>query len=169
MQIHEEIHRIQEALRLSFRDVRLEMDDHLSALNENSSEIGMLQNQLREFDKKLDKLTDRVDELASIIQPQSSDFSNIQLNSREQEVFMVLYATEGPLTPDQVGKMLGLSRQLAAQYLYNLQLKGVPMIARNWKGELFYSLDLKFKDLQARKNVLRISTSVQERLGNMLN
>jgi len=168
MQIHEELQKIQEALRISFGDVRLEMDDHLDAINENSSEISALQNYLQEIDAKVDKLTDRVDELASVIQPDKTDFSSVYLNRKEQEVFFVLYSYEGPLTPDQVGKKLGFSRQLAAQYLYNLQLKGVPMIARNWKGELFYSLDLKFKDLQARKNVLRISPSVREHLQHVL-
>lgn len=168
MQIHKELQKIQEALRLSFGDVRLEMDDHLDAINENSSEIASLQHYLQEIDAKIDKLTDRVDELASVIQPDKTDFSSLHLNRKEQEVFFVLYSHEGPLTPDQVGKKLGLSRQLAAQYLYNLQLKGVPMIARNWKGELFYSLDLKFKDLQARKNVLRISPSVKEHLQHII-
>ncbi len=168
MQIHKDLEKIQDALRLSFGEVRLEMDDHLAAINENSSEVATLQRFMQDIDAKLEKLTDRVDELSSLIQPEKTNFCSLQLNRKEQEVFFILYSYECPLTPDQVGKKLGLSRQLAAQYLYNLQLKGVPMIARNWKGELFYSLDLKFKDLQARKNVLRISPNVKEQLQHIL-
>lgn len=157
----QDITSLKNVLRQSFSDVRSELDDHLESINQNSSEITNLYAFLRELDSKIDKLTDRVDELTSLFQPNKDDFSNVKLSRQEQEVFLVLFSQEGPITPTQAAKKLGLSSQLAAQYLYNLQLKGVPLLARNWNGELFYSLDLKFKDLQLRKNVLGISPALQ--------
>jgi len=159
-----EVTELKNVLRQSFHEVRAEMDDHLDAINQNSSEVNALHAFLEQINAKIDKVSDRVDELSFLLSPEKTDFSSIRLTRQEQEVFLVLYSLEGPLTPEQVGQKLGLSRQLAAQYLYNLQLKGVPMVARNWKGELFYSLDLKFKDLQARKNVLRISEAIKTRI-----
>lgn len=164
----EKLTELKTVLRRSFHEVRVEMDDHLDAINQNSSEVQALHTFLEQVNAKVDKLSDRIDELSFVLNPEKTDFSQIRLTRQEQEVFLVLYGLEGPLTPEQVGRKLGLSRQLAAQYLYNLQLKGVPMVARNWKGELFYSLDLKFKDLQARKNVLYIPAGVREQITRVL-
>lgn len=145
------------------------MDDHLSSINQNTSEVQSTQGALAELDAKIEKLSERLDELFMMLTPEKSiDFSSIKLTRQEQEVFLVLHASETPLTPSQVGAKIGLGRQLAAQYLYNLQLKGVPMMARNWNGELFYALELKFKDLQARKNLLRIAPDVQKRITSIL-
>lgn len=158
-----EIQQVTQAVKKSFLDVRSEMDDHLVSINQNTSEIQSQFDYLRELDAKIDKLTERVDELFMLVAPEKSiDFSSVKLTRQEQEVYVVLASLEGPCTPEQVGKRLGLSKQLAGQYLYNLQLKGIPMMARNWNGEMFYSLDLKFKDLQERKNVLKISSVVMK-------
>lgn len=163
-----ELTELKNVLRRSFHEVRSEMDEHLTDINQNSSEVQALHSFLEQLNAKIDKVSDRVDELSFLLSPEKTDFSNIRLTRQEQEVFLILYSIDGPLTPEQVGRKLGLSRQLTAQYLYNLQLKGIPMIARNWKGELFYSLDLKFKDLQARKNVLHIPEAVKTHIISVL-
>ena len=163
-----ELSELKNVLRQSFREVRSEMDDHIDDINQNTTDIQAVYGILESLDAKIDKVSDRVDELVQTLQPDKTDFSQIHLTRQEQEVFLILLSVEVPLTPEQVGRKLGLSHQLAAQYLYNLQLKGVPMLARNWKGELFYSLDLKFKDLQTRKNVLSVPESVKTRLQSIL-
>lgn len=160
-----ELEALRDVLRRSFNDVRVEMDDHLSAINQNTSEVENLYSFLHDLEAKMDKLSERVDEISMMLSPEKGiDFSTIRLSRQEQEVFLVLYGLEGPMTPAQVGKKLGLSQQLAAQYLYNLQLKGIPMVARNFNGELFYSLEMKFKDLQARKNLLNIPEDIRKRI-----
>lgn len=164
-----QLEELKSILRKSFQDVRGEMDEHLFSINQNTSEIQGSQTSIAELDAKVEKLSERLDELFMMLAPEKGlDVSSIKLTRQEQEVFLVLYASENPLTPAQVGAKIGLGRQLAAQYLYNLQLKGVPMLARNWNGELFYALELKFKDLQARKNVLRIPLDVQRRVASIL-
>ena len=159
---------LRNAVQHAFNEVRAEMDEHLDAINQNAAETHTAHARLQELDAKVDKLSDKIDELFMLLSPEKGvDFSTLKLSLQEQEVFLVLYGVEGPITPAQVGRKLGLSAKLAAQYLYNLQIKGVPMLARNWEGELFYSLDLKFKDLQARKNILRISSPVFERVSRL--
>ena len=161
--IQQDLSQLTKVLKKSFQDVRFELDDHLDAINQNTSEVSALYGFLRELEGKLDKLTERVDAL-SLEQDSSFDVSQVRLSRQEQEVFLVLFSVDVPLTPEQVARRLGLSKQLAAQYLYNLQLKGIPMVARNVNGELFYALELKFKDLQARNNILNIPLTVQEKI-----
>ena len=139
--------------------IKSELNDHRDAINQNAAEQQLNHEYLSELDVKIEKLAERVDELCAMLGRRVTlDLSGVRLTKTEQEVVTTMLALEGPVTAEQVGRASGVSRQQAGQLLYNLQLKGVPLLARNLDGELFYSIDLKFKDLQLRKNVLRLPT-----------
>lgn len=146
-------------IKAAFSKVKEEMDQHLDAINGNTNEIQACYEYLAELDAKIEKLSERLDEIQFRLDPQPS-FEEISLTHREQEVFMVLYVEENPITAGEIAKRLGLSLEMVERYLVSLSAKGVPLLRTFVNGRVYHSLDLKFKDLQARKNVLNISESL---------
>ncbi len=153
-------------VRLAFSRVKEEMALHLDAINQNTNEVQACYEYLAELDAKLDKLAERLDEIQFLVAPEASYEREIALTHREQEVFMVLYAVEDPITALEVAKRLGLTVEMVDRYLVSISAKGVPVLKTFVNGKVYHALDLKFKDLQARKNLLKINESVSQQLLN---
>ena len=88
-------------LRHEFAKIREEFEEHLQAINENTNEISANYEYICEIEIKLDKLSERVDNLQMYLQSNSgislvgkADFDVKRLNRREQEVFLVIYTIE---------------------------------------------------------------------------
>jgi len=149
----------------AFTKVKAEMDQHLDSINQNTNEVQSCYEYLAELDAKIEKLGERVDELQFALVPEQQEPAyDIVLTHREQEVFMVLYTCEDPVTGLEVARRLGLTVEMVDQYLGNISAKGVPILRTFANGKVYHSLDLKFKDLQARKNVLRINEALSHQL-----
>lgn len=141
--------------------IREELNEHLESINQNTNEIEHCYEYLAEIDAKIEKLNERLDEMQ--IQSQGLT-SKIQLTLREQEVFMVLYTIDEPISSDETARRLGLTEEMVQRYLQSITRKGVPILRSFADGITVYSLDLKFKDLQARKNILNIEEAVAQQL-----
>ena len=154
-------------LRSEFTEIKQEFEEHLQAINENTNEISANYEYICELERKLDKLSERVDQIQMYFESYSgnyiarkNNFDVKKLNRREQEVFLVIYTLEeekGSLTYGDIAKKLGISEQLAGNYVTSIIEKGVPIIKRYINSKPFLRLDPEFKTLQAKENILQLS------------
>lgn len=154
-------------LKSEFTNIRQEFEEHLQAINENTNEISANYEYICEIEKKLGKLSERVDNIQMYLESRS-DISiagryNIEvqrLNRREQEVFLVIYTLEeekGSVTYGDIANRLGMSEQLAGNYVTSLIEKGVPISKRYINSKPYLKLDPDFKTLQTKENILQLS------------
>jgi hypothetical protein len=148
-----------------------ELDDHLTAINENTNEIQANYEYLCELDMKIEKLTERIDEVCMFMGLQkrnsvSQENGGLNLTRKEQEVFMVLYTQdeEKGSTYQDVAAKLSMSENLVMNYITNIIEKGVPVVKRYVNSEVFLNVDPRFKHIQTTKNVLQISEVVSARV-----
>ena len=154
-------------LRAEFAKIRHEFEEHLQAINENTNEIAANYEYTCEIEGKLNKLSERVDQIqmyleanSNIAFAKSNNFNVKRLNRMEQQVFLVIYTLEeetGSLTYEDISGKLGISEQLAGNYVTSLIEKGVPIFKRYINSKPYLRLDPEFKTLQAKENILQLS------------
>jgi hypothetical protein len=159
-----ELREMQKRLKAAFGTIKEEMNVHLETINQNTSEIQSIYEYLNELDAKIEKLNERIDSLQMVVAPDDGEDLSIELTHREQEVFLVLYSENTSVTAKDIGRKLGFTDEMVNRYVYNMISKGIPILRHYRDGDMLISLDLKFKDLQARKNVLKIDESVSKQL-----
>lgn len=152
-----------ENIKKAFKAVKAELDDHLEAVNQNTDDIQEVHTILAELDAKIDKLSERIDELGCIIAPTKSKKLDVKLTPREQEVFMALYVGKG-LSLIGMAKQLSFTTDMINMYLFNLISKGIPVRKELVDDVLVFSLDPEFKELQARRNVLEIDPRIAKQI-----
>ena len=158
-----EISLIAEGIRKAFKAVKAELDDHLDSINQSTAEIQANQGVVAELEAKVDKLSERLDELELLINPDKAKLVSVKLTPREQEVFMALYLSKG-LSSSQIAKHLGFTDDMVNMYLFNLMSKGVPVRKELADDVVVFTLDPEFKDLQTRGNVLEINSRIASQL-----
>ncbi|MBN2051993.1 hypothetical protein JW756_00645 [Candidatus Woesearchaeota archaeon] len=156
-----------EAIRKAFRAVKNELDDHLDAINQNTAEVQANHGFLAELEVKIDKLSERLDELELIMNPTRAGAIGVKLTPREQEVFMTIYLSKG-LTASEVARRLGFTEEMVNLYIFNLMSKGVPVKRELVDDLVVFSLDSEFKDAQAKEGVLAINPQIARQM-SMLN
>lgn len=130
----------------ALKEVREELDEHLDALNQNTSEIAAVQEYVSELDLKIEKLTERIDALQALMLSQTPVSKNaLRLNAKEQDVLQVLQGTAEAMTSVEIGKLCGLTGDMAAQTLYCLKQKGVHILAQTMNDQTYYALDMRYK------------------------
>ncbi|MFH0870239.1 MAG: hypothetical protein V1866_04250 [archaeon] len=152
-------------IKKAFKAVKTELDDHLEAVNQNTDDIQEVHSILTELDAKINKLSERIDELGCIIAPKKPKKLDVKLTPREQEVFMALYVGKG-LTLTGMGKQLSFTTDMINMYLFNLISKGIPIQKELVDDVLVFSLDSEFKELQARRNVLEIDPRIAKQMAS---
>jgi len=160
---NKELVKLARGIQRAFKAVKGELDDHLESINQNTSEIQASSSLLSELDAKLDKISERLDELELVLNPAKSKKLEIKLTPREQEVFMTLYLGKR-MPPAQIAKILGFTEDMVNMYILNIISKGVPVRRELVDDVLVFSLDSEFKDLQARRNVLEIDPRIAKQL-----
>lgn len=152
---------------MEFAKIKHDFEEHLQAINENTNEISANYEYICELESKLDKLSERVDQIQMCMESSSNiniakrnRFDVERLNRREQEVFLVIYTLEeekGSLTYGDIARKLGISYELAGSYVTSIIEKGVPIIKRYINSKPYLRLDPEFKTLQAKENILQLS------------
>lgn len=150
-----------EEVRVVLSSVREQLDDHLTAINENTNEIASNFEALCEINAKLEKLLERLDCIESFLFGREQDpvFEVKPLSGREKELFMALYSlleTAPYISYHQLARKLCWTEMLVASYVTNLLAKGVPVQKRFIDKKAMLTLDPRFRELQARKNILGI-------------
>ncbi|MFH1770807.1 MAG: hypothetical protein ABH828_04585 [archaeon] len=161
-ELTQEIAILKNNLQGAFQSAKDESDMHLDTINQNTNEIQANYAYLAEIEAKVDKLADKMDEIHMKINPGSylQNFEEIMLSKREQEFFMGIYTEEDRISLVSLAKKLGLTLEMCEGFLSRIKVKGIPILKQLVDGKLFVSLDYDFKDIQARKNVLRIEMPI---------
>lgn len=148
----------------ALQQVKEELEDHLNAINENTDEIQCNYDLLRQLNAKIDKLTERLDLLQSIITnenvEQEKDFTISPLTKKEKSVFQALYELaheKESVTYEELARRACMTDQLVAQYIKNLIEKGVPVWKKHAAGKVHLTLDPDFVLEQAENNVVGVT------------
>ena len=156
----------------ALKDVKKEFIEHLQAINENTNEIQSNYEYLSEVENKINKLTERVDQIQLFLQSNTNfavdrieNFEIKPLKRNEQYVFLVLYALEdekGSVTYTDIARKTGFTESLVMDYITSIIEKGVPIIKRYINNRAYLKLDKEFKRLQTKENILMIDTAQKE-------
>lgn len=148
---------VEQGIRLAFNKVRDELDDHLDTINSNSEEIKSLYGFLIGLEQKIDKLADHIDELRT---SQTSTKQYPRLTLREQETFLLIYTQNEPVSLAYLVEQLGFTEETILTLLHQLMDKNIPLLEQKSEDKRFYSLELRFKELQAKQNIVHIDEQV---------
>ena len=144
-------------IRGEFHNVRQALEEHLSAINENTSEIQSLFDYLQEMDIKMEKLTQRLDQM-QLNQGMPLPKVEVQsLNHTEKKVFLVLYTEESPLAFDEIAHKAEVPNSIIPECISSLAKKGIPLSRTFCNEQLFVKISKEFKEMQAKENVVNLS------------
>jgi hypothetical protein len=143
------------AMKKGFDVVRTALEEHLSSINENTSEIQALFDYLHELDVKIDKLSQRVDQTQLTTNPEEISVS--PLTSEERTVFLALYTEEEPLSYQEIAEKTNMSISLVPECVSSLIQKGVPLNRSYCNNHIFFQINKQFKERQAKENVINLS------------
>ncbi len=150
-------------LGLALKGVRDELDEHLDTINQATEEVQANYEYLYRLDDKVDRLGERIEQLALLLKNSGMNVSNVEhenveLSEQEKEVFLVLYtAGDGLLSYREIADGVRESEFLVRGYITNMIHKGVPIKKKYVNNEARVHLDKRFKEHQAKTNFLRIS------------
>lgn len=137
--------------------VKQNLSEHLSAINENTSELQSFFDYLRELEQKFEKLSQRLDTL-QLQNPSPKEKPYIApLNITEKKLFLALYTEEAPLNCPELSQKSGVPLSIIREYLNSLSQKGLPLSRSFLNNQIFYQLDPQFKEWQARENIINLS------------
>ena len=145
-------------LRISFRRVETELNDHLDSINSNTNEIQSIYELLTELEEKMEKMSSRIDDLNLKLEPKKKkilDFRIEPLTKREKEVFFALYSSSEQSTYRDLSKKTGLEEVMIQEYITNLIAKGIPLTKKFKNNQIFIELDREFKEIQAKENLIK--------------
>lgn len=152
-------------LKKAFSKIRMELNDHLDAINANTNEIQSNYEYLCEIDRKVEKLSERIDEISLFLglkRPEKT-FQIGPLTRNEQEVFMGLYrlGTEKEYTTyPELARRLCLTENLVTNYVTNLIEKGVPLVKKYQNSTVHIKLDPEFREAQTKQNIVKVHESL---------
>jgi len=159
-----------EDIKAVVSQIKEDLDEHLQAINENTSEVQSNFEYLQSLNRKIDKLSERIDTIQLFLKGLSKadeqvlkkdNFTVQPLDAAEQKVFLVMYtAADTPLTCQEVAQRVGFSNYLTRQYLTNLVEKGVPLEKQYYRNQACYIIKKSFRDVQAKENILKIDQQV---------
>jgi predicted nuclease with TOPRIM domain len=171
--IDRKISRINNGLRLSFKKLKDELNQHLDTINDNTNEIQTNHDYLCRLESKIDKLNERIEDIEMMFRTINNNppksFKVKTLTKREQEVFLALYTLEQdtePVTYKRIAQFLAITNYAVEGYISNLIDKGVPIIKTFSDDNTFLRLDPVFREIQAKRNLANITRSVHQKINN---
>lgn len=164
-------------LKKAFNAIKEEFEDHLNTINDNTNEIQANYEFMNKLDSKIDKLNEKIEEIQCFIKNFTEDEDNenledecsykkVFLTNKEKEVFLALYTLaeeKGPVMYSLIAKKLGITEFMVREYVTNLIEKGIPIIKKYVKRDVYIDIEQKFKHVQARENIVGISESMARR------
>lgn len=141
------------------------MNDHLEAINENTNEINSTSAYTHQIENMIGKLSERLDDMELKIAKLSNEkiissenFRDINLTSKEKEIFLMLYEIKGDLIDyKKLARSLGLTEESVRKYVSSLINKGIPIIKKYFDSKVYLILDSDFRNLQAKENLIKIN------------
>lgn len=148
---------IEERLRKNLVVIKQNLSEHLSAINGNTSELQSFFDYLQELDQKIEKLSQRIDQLQLQSNVSKEKPYIAPLNATEKKIFLTLYTEENPLNCWEISQKSEVPLSIIREYLTSLAQKGVPLIRSFQNNKSFHRLDPQFKEWQAKNNILNLS------------
>lgn len=153
-----------------FASIQEELDEHRSAINDNTSEIQSGFEVINQLSLRMDKLQERLDELTLLIKGKKcSDVAlSSPLKSREKEVFKAVYELNERfafVTYDQVARKVGLTKEMVSSCISSMTSKGVPFLKRFVGRTCLVRLESAFKEKQTKKNVVGLDVPLTHWFG----
>lgn len=164
----EQIRDMQKNVKKAFSKVREELDDHLESINQNSVEVQSVYEFLIQLEQRMDKMEERLDTIAIHHTRRSYEPVN-DLNYREQELFLSIYLADNPLAVSKLSKKLGYTKDAVITYAETLSAKGIPLLRQLVEDEEYISMELQFKDLQAKQQIVAVEQHILETVQTLLN
>lgn len=144
-------------IRGEFYNIKRALEEHLTAINENTSEIQALFDYLQEMDIKVEKLSQRLDQLQISQGLEVPKPTVLPLNHTEKKVFLALYTEEIPLTYREIAERAKLPLSLVPECISSLTGKGIALSRNFCNGQLFIKINPEFKELQAKEKLINLS------------
>ncbi|MBN2420939.1 hypothetical protein JXB27_01515 [Candidatus Woesearchaeota archaeon] len=145
-------------IKSAFSSVREEMDDHRESINENTDELHEYSEKLSTLEMKFEKLQEQMEEYRLLFSKVISQNKEFSLSEPEKLVFMVLYSVEQtPLSFADISMRTGLTELTVKAHIFSMISKGIPILERQIDSQSYFRLDKKFKELQAKENLLKIA------------
>jgi len=159
----------QKHIKKSLEDVKEQVDDHLNAINENTNELQSNYEYAREIDLKINKLTERIDEISMItgLNQKQKKLEMPKLTTVEKEIFLALYKLceeKESATYKEISETVHLSETLVMNYITILIEKGVPIIKSYADDKTKIKLSSYFKNIQTKKNILKINEDISQQI-----
>lgn len=166
---------INKNLKRAFNAIKEEFEDHLNAINENTGEIQANYEFMCRLDSKIDKLNEKIEEMQFFMKNVTEEdddkqelqksllYKNIFLTNKEKEVFLAIYTLaeeKGPILYSSIAKRIGISEFVAREYVTNLIEKGIPIMKKYVKNEVYIDIEKNFKHIQAKENIIGISENM---------
>jgi len=163
MRIGDSTKKLKKAIMTAFAAIKAEFDDHLESINQNTNEIQANYEYITRLETKIDKLSERVEELTMFADCKSGiSYEVSELTTREKEVFLALYAAPKDLTYKEISRRTGLPENLVICYISNIATKGVPLQKSYNSNEVMLSIDPQFKEVQMKENIVGITESLSK-------
>ncbi|MBI3034316.1 hypothetical protein HYY72_04090 [Candidatus Woesearchaeota archaeon] len=150
-------------LEMALKGVREELDEHLETVNQTTEEVQSNYEYLCRLDEKIELISARVEQVVLLLSKdgKSIEEKNAQeynLTEKEKAVFLVLYTAEKRmLTYREIAQGVRDSEFLVRTYITSLIQKSIPIRKRYIGNVAHVELDHRFKELQAKTNVLNLS------------
>ena len=144
-------------LKKTLAQIREQLDDHFTAINENTDEIQSNYAYIQELENKIEQIGARMDRIELLLEGQPKQFVVQPLTHDEKQVFLALYTQEAPLTYADIAQRTSYDESLVKHYTSSLIEKGIPIIKSYFNATPFLKLDPRFKDIQAKENILNLS------------
>lgn len=142
-------------IKKDFETIRATIEEHLSAINENTSEIQAMFDYLAQLETRLEKLSGRLDQME--LNSKQANLTITPLNQIERKVFFTIYTEELPLSCCEIAARCNVSAPIVSECLSNLSAKGVPLIRSLVNDRVFIKMDTIFKERQAKENLIHLS------------
>ncbi|MBT7902807.1 hypothetical protein HN587_03015 [Candidatus Woesearchaeota archaeon] len=160
---------IQTNLKHSFSKIKEEFDDHIQSINDNTSELTVLEGNVCEVDKRLTKLEEKMDNIHMILKTLlSQSHLNIELNQDEQKLFLLLYTSDEAMNRKEISTKISLEEETVSELILSMTDKGIPLHRINTTHETHFKLDEEFRLAQAREKIIKICPEVNQQYQNKL-
>ncbi len=150
-------------IKKAFERIKEEMDDHLTAINENTKEIQNVYDYIAKIEEKIEKLNEKIEGVQLLI----SQLENIKnpkkindLTLKQQEVFLILYTNKEFLSYEELSERTGFKVGKLKEIIKSLIKKGIPIIKKQQKDLELVKLDNTFRTLQTKLQIVEISEEI---------
>ena len=155
-------------ITIALDSINQEFEEHLLAINENTQEVQENYTYMIELDNKIAKLNERINDIYDILSSLSGKkirkmprFEDIDpLSGKEKNIFLHLYTEEKPITFSDLAKKMSMPISILREHIMVMIEKGIPVQKTYKNTRPFIMLDRKFKNLQAKKNILKIEQKI---------